>query len=384
MTKRLGTALLLAAALAVAAAGCARLGVPFGAPPPPKVVSGPPGLSLTPATFDDLPDWARDHHAQALPALRRSCSKLIAMPGHQAIGTAGIGGLAADWVGPCRALAETPDGNAAAVRYVLETWFTPNLATTHGSPDGLFTGYYEAELHASRKRSDRYRVPLYAPPPDLADVKARSGGRYYTRSQIEGGLLAGRGLELLWADDPVDVYFLQVQGSGRAVMDDGTTVRVGYAGDNGQGYVSIGRELVTRGLIAPGMVSMQSIRRWIAAHPEQGAYLMAQNPRYIFFREITGEGPIGAQGVLLTPGRSLAVDPAFVPLGVPIWVDTQDSGLPLRRLLVAQDTGNAIKGPVRGDIFFGFGPEAASHAGGMQGEGRYWLLLPRKPGRPTS
>lgn len=380
MINSLPRSVLLAALLATLA-GCAV------APPPPAAPGAPAGLTLTPVTFDQLPGWRQDRQAAALPAIHRSCARIAQLPADRPLGAATVGGLAADWRAPCAAAARIPAGNDAAARYFIETWFAPYLAAaTTGNP-GLFTGYYEAELHGSRTRSTRYPVPIYRLPPDLGAGKARDGGKYLTRSQIGGGALAGRGLELLWVDDPVDAFFLHVQGSGRVAMDDGRVVRLGYAGDNGHAYASLGRELVARGFIAKENLSMQSIRQWIAANPEQGANLMAQNPRYIFFREVVGEGPIGAQGVALTPGRSLAVDPAFVPLGVPLWLDTidpLDSRVPLRRLMVAQDTGSAIKGPVRGDVFFGFGEAAARQAGVMKAAGRYYLLLPRKAPPPIS
>lgn len=370
----------VAAAALAALAGCALVETPPPAPP-----AGPPGLTLTPVTFDALPGWRQDRHAEALAALRRSCARIARMADEQPVGQGGVGGLAADWRAPCAAVARTPPAGDAAARYVLETWFVPHRAANGADADGLFTGYYEAELRGARRRGGRYQFPVYAPPPDLETYKRQHGGRHLTRSEIGGGALAGRGLELLWADDAADVYFLHVQGSGRVAMEDGRTLRLGYAGDNGHAYASIGRELVARGLIAAEALSMQTIREWIAANPVQGVHMMAQNPRYIFFREVAGDGPVGAEGTALTPGRSLAVDAAFVPLGVPVWVETTEPGdakRPLRRLFVAQDTGSAIKGPVRGDIFFGFGADAARQAGIMKARGRYYLLLPRPPAPP--
>jgi membrane-bound lytic murein transglycosylase A len=378
--------LALLGALLVAVAGCAGGKPPASSPPP----GTSPRLTLTPISFDQLPGWTVDHQAAALPAIRRSCARIASLPADRPMGgEGGIGGLAVDWRAACAAVDKIPAGNDATARYVIESWFVPHRATVGTEGTGLFTGYYEAELRGSRKLGGRYQNPIYAPPPDLEAVKAGNGGKYRTRSEIAGGALAGKGLELLWADDPVDVYFLHVQGSGRVVMDDGRVVRVGYAGDNGHPSVLLGRELLARGLIAPDAMSMQSIRAWLAANPAQGGHMMGQNPRFIFFRIREGrdEGPVGAQGVALTPGRSLAVDPAFVPLGALMWVDTVEPlapNAPLRRLFVAQDTGNAIKGPIRADLFFGFGDEAARQAGGMKARGRYFVLLPRKAARPTS
>jgi membrane-bound lytic murein transglycosylase A len=204
---------------------------------------------------------------------------------------------------------------------------------------------------------------------------------YPERGEIESGLLAERGLELLWIDDPVDVFLLQVQGSGRVVLPDGEVVRVGFAGHNGRPYRSIGRVLIERGAIEPHAASWDGIRGWIEENPDEAHALFAENPRFVFFREIDGaaDGPIGAQGVPLTPRRSLAVDRSLVPLGLPVWLDTTrpgDSDVPLRRLMVAQDTGGAITGPVRGDFFWGYGETALAEAGRMKSRGRYFLLLP--------
>ena len=202
---------------------------------------------------------------------------------------------------------------------------------------------------------------------------------YYTRAQIAEGALAERDLELIWSDDPVDVFFLHVQGSGVVELPDGGTQRVGYAANNGHDFTAIGRELIRSGALDGQSMSMQAIRDWLRAHPERADDLMRRNARYIFFREIHGPGPIGAQGVALTAGRSLAVDPSFLPLGAPLYLSTTYPATdePLNRLMVAQDTGGAIKGPVRGDFFWGSGESALAQAGRMKQEGRYWLLLPK-------
>ena len=217
-----------------------------------------------------------------------------------------------------------------------------------------------------------------------------------TRSQITKGSLAGKNLEIIYVDDPVEAFFLHVQGSGRVVLEDGTVIRVGYAAQNGRDYVSIGRELVKNGDISLEDVSLQSIRRWLKKNPDKVWELLDKNPSFVFFREIDGaakdQGPLGAQNVPLTPGRSLAVDRAFIPLGLPVYLDTVFPGQnksqnnppnkPLQRLLITQDTGGAIKGPVRGDVFFGFGKEAEELAGYMKEEGQYYLLLPKTVSGP--
>ncbi len=364
--------------------------------------SPPQKQILQPVTFSDLPGWTADTHADALPALAKSCGRLKSMPAGRSLGADNSTGSAADWRELCAAAIEASADHGAARRY-FETWFKPYLVIDNGDSDGLFTGYYEAELRGAWKRKGRYRVPVYRPPDDLiaADLGLfreewkgqRLTGRqvngrfvpYPTRSQIDAGVLAGKGLELLWVDDAVDAFFLHVQGSGRVVMDSGQVVRLGFAGRNGHSYVAIGRELIKRGAIPRERMSMQAIREWLQANPGQAAEVMALNPSFIFFDIVDGEGPVGAGGVPLTPGRSLAVDRAFVPLGLPIWLDTTDPlnpEQPLRRLVVAQDTGSAIKGRVRGDLFWGFGEEAATKAGEMKQRGRYFMLLPRKATAP--
>ena len=356
-----------------------------------------PKLLLTPVTFSELPDWRRDDAAAALPALRRSCARFERLPEDRAIGPDGLGGTAADWRGPCLALDQVQAGSDTSLRAWLETWFRPYLASDNGEESGLFTGYYEAELRGSLSRGGPYQTPLYTAPADLVKVEpAEMGGAwpeevtaarrtagglepYPDRAAIEDGALAGRGLELLWVDDPVDAFFLHVQGSGRVALPDGSAVRVGFAGANGHPFYAVGRALIDEGVLTRENVTAQAVRDWLKANPREGAEVMRRNDRYIFFRLIEGEGPIGAAGVPLTAGRSLAVDPAFLAYGLPLWLDTTwpDSGEPLRRLMVAQDTGSAIKGPVRGDLFWGSGEPALEKAGGMKQQGRYFILLPK-------
>jgi membrane-bound lytic murein transglycosylase A len=332
-----------------------------------------PRLTLAPARFDALTGWGEDRVAAALPALLRSCRKLLTKPENAPVAktTTPDFGINGDWRPACAAAAAVPDGDETAARQFFEANFVPFLAANHGDPDGLFTGYFEIGLHGSRKRGGAHQTPLYRRPPDP--------GRY-TRAEIEDGALSGQGLELLWVDDPIAAFFLEIQGSGRVKLPDGTVVRVGYDGKNGKPYVPAGRLLVERGELSRDKATMDAIRRWMAENPKKAAALRRENPSFVFFREISGEGPLGAQQVPLTAGRSLAVDRAFIPLGVPIWIDVQQRFAPYettRRLVVAQDTGGAIKGPVRGDLFWGHGKEAAAGAGAMNARGRYYLLLPK-------
>jgi membrane-bound lytic murein transglycosylase A len=378
-------------------AGPGATGPAETAPPP------PPRLDLQPATFADLPGWAADDPSPALAAFRRSCAAWRRQPDDRPLDAdAPWAGTLGDWRGVCAAAAEVPAGPAAARAFFADL-FVPVAATNRGAAAGLFTGYYEPTLRGSRRRHGAYTVPLYTRPPELVEADLgefrdelrgeRIAGRvvadrlvpFADRAAIDTGALGGRGLELVWVDDPVEAFFLHVQGSGRVELDDGSTLRVGYAAQNGHPYVAIGRVLVDRGDMELDEVSMQSLRAWLAAHPEEAAEVMAANPSYVFFRRLAEEGPLGAQGVVLTPGRSLAVDRSFHPLGVPVWLAATapspragEPDLPLRRLLVAQDTGGAIRGPVRGDVFWGPGDDAAEIAGRMKHEGRMWLLLPKE------
>ncbi len=350
-------------------------------------------LALSAVSYDDLPGWHEDAAAEALPALVRSCATLAKRAPDASVGRDGTGGVVADWQGPCAAVRRVPAGDDVAARRVLEQWFQPYRA----AGDGLFTGYYEVELDAASQPIDRFQHPIHGRPGDLVTVDVAEfvsdwkggdivgrivGGKlkpYPQRRDIAQGALDGAAPVLLWAADPVDVLLLHIQGSGRARLEDGRWRRIGFAASNGHKFVGIGKTLLDKGKVRRDQASMPAIAAWLRAHPDEAAPLIDENPRYIFFRFIDGDGPVGAQGVALTPGRSLAVDPAYVPLGVPIWLDTQDpDGRPLRRLMVAQDTGAAIKGPVRGDFFWGHGPQAFDMAGRMKSRGSYYLLLPRQ------
>ncbi|MBD3763978.1 MAG: murein transglycosylase A [Rhodobacterales bacterium] len=303
--------------------------------------------------FSDLPAWDRDDHAQALAAFVQTCD-LIPGP---------------DW-GPICALARdtAPDG----ARAFFELLFRPVVI---GDPPALFTGYYEPEIEAALRPGGRFRHPIYRRPPDLRDDVP-----YFTRAEIDGrGVLAGRGLEIAWAADPVDVFFLHIQGSGRLTLPDGRMIRVGYAGRNNHPYRSLGAELVRRGLMADHEVSAPMIRSWVRRNPDLGLRLLETNPSYVFFRRLDRlppqAGPIGAMGRSLTPLRSVAVDPAHVPLGAPVWVD-KAGATPMQRLFVAQDTGGVIKGPQRADLFWGTGEAAGDAAGRIRDGGRMVVLLP--------
>ena len=333
----------------------------------------PPRLTLVAARYEQLVGWREDHHAAAIPAFLRSCTALLTRADAavlEARNKATDFGRIGEWRGPCTAAGQLPAGDDGAARQFFEGNFAPYLAGNNGESEGLFTGYFEITLMGSRRRGGPFQVPIYRRPPDPSR---------YSRAEIEDGALAGQGLELLWVDDPIAAFFLEIQGSGQVKLQEDGMIRVGYDGSNGKPYVAVGRLLLERGALPRERITMAAIRGWMAAHPKKGAALRRENPSYVFFREIAGDGPHGAENVVLSAGRSLAVDRRFIPLGLPLWLDAQQrfSDGVIRRLVVAQDTGGAIKGPVRGDLFWGHGKAAADGAGAMNATGHYWLLVPR-------
>lgn len=371
---------------------------------PPTAPSGeaPPAagrMNLTTVPFAELPGWKGDAHSAVLPVFLRSCARLIKQPPGQAMGPQNEMGTIAQWTAICDDAKVIRPGNDTEAQYFFESRFVAYRVSEDGESRGLFTGYYEPDLRGSWTADATYRYPLYSLPPDLvsADLGAfddkwtgeQIAGRlvdnrfvpYHDRADIENGVLNGRQLEILWVDDAIDAFFLHIQGSGRITLPDRTHVRLGYAGRNGRRYTAVGRELVAAGVMRLDDVTMPAIRQWMAANPVAGQALMRRNQSFVFFRVLQGDGPIGAQGVVLTPGRSLAVDRRYVPLGAPLWLETTDPGVepetPLRRLVIAQDTGSAIRGAVRGDFFWGHGNAAGDKAGIMKQRGRLYMLLPR-------
>ena len=389
-------------AVALALAGCATpppqpppapVRPPVTMPPPVfvpvPVPPAPPGTGapvMTPTTFSALPGWDSDDLRQAWPAFQASCGVLIRKE---------------EWKQACGAARAVPATDGAAIRSYFETWFVPNqVRAADGADTGLVTGYYEAMLRGSRTRAGTYQWPLYKVPDDLLTVELASvypdlkgkrlRGRlvgkkitpYSTRAEIASAGMTGN--QLLWVDDPVEAFFLEVQGSGRVVLDNGETVRVSYADQNGHPYKAIGRWLIDQGELTSAQATAQGIKAWIVANPTRRQELFNVNPSYVFFREERlpdpSVGPKGALGVALTPGRSIAIDPLMLPLGAPVFLSTTESNseVPMRRLVMGQDTGGAIRGAVRADFFFGFGSEAMENAGRMKQRGQLWVLMPKQ------
>jgi len=355
-------------------------------PPVPAEPAPPAKAEFIPARFADLPGWDRDDLRAAWPAFMLSCSKLAS---------------GADWKEPC-AIAKTVDANSqAAIRLFFESFFDPHqVIAPDGSNSGLITGYYEPLLRGARKKGGPYQTPLYKVPddmviidlgavyPELANkrVRGRLKGKrvvpYPAREEIARAGLPGN--ELLWVDDAVEAFFLEVQGSGRVQLPDGDTVRIAYADQNGRPYQSIGKWLVQKGELTTEQATAQGIKAWIDGHPTRQQELFNVNPSYVFFKEEKlpdpKVGPKGTLNVPLTPQRSVAIDRSQLPLGAPVYLNTTlpgDDELPLQRLMMAQDTGGAIKGAIRLDLFFGFGSEAADFAGRMKQRGNIWVLLPK-------
>ncbi|MDR2925932.1 MAG: murein transglycosylase A [Azoarcus sp.] len=401
--------LVFLASVAIVSVGCQQLppkadlpetaySVPAPVPPRPCADCAPsapsyPPVSTAPsereAYWDELPGWDSDDLGAAWPAFRESCRVIGRKPA---------------WATVCAAAAALPETLPdREARQFFEQHLIPRQAVAgNGNTQGLVTGYYEPLIHGSRMPSPDAQWPILAQPDDMLTVdfvgiypelrsmnlRGRLNGKkvvpYWTRAELEKRRAEGKlpARALLWADDPVDLFFLQVQGSGQVELPDGHRVRVGFAEHNGHPYRSIGRWLIERGELAAHQASMEGIRQWARRNPHRLDELLNSNPRYVFFRELPTDesGPVGALGVPLHSGRSIAVDLAHVQLGVPVFLSTTWplSDKPLNRLVMAQDTGGAIKGAVRADFFWGFGDEAGEQAGKMRQQGKMWILLPKK------
>ena len=373
-----------------------------------------PPVSMTPVRFAELPGWLDDDHAAAFTAFLRSCGRVLAAGSSNAA----AGASSAPLLDVCRkalARADRGAGKPAAMagntrakigraeaRVFFQQLLVPHRVV-HAGGQGLLTGYYEPELEGSRVATARFRVPLYRRPPDLENVvdETRRGAPgigfthmrrtpqgpvpYATRTEIDRGALAGQGLELIWLADPVDAFFLQIQGSGRVRFPDGTAVRITYDGKNGHPYTSVGRHLIDQGVIGADSMTLDRLGAYLRADEQRGRAIMQQNASFVFFRELApaeGDRALGAMGIGLTAGRSLAVDASVHTLGTPIYVVAPTlrhavARRPFQRLMVAQDVGSAIRGPERGDIYFGSGARAGALAGVTKQPGHFFVLLPR-------
>ncbi len=401
-------AALTAAGLAVAClllSACQTAPGPATVAPPPAAIPAAPALPpavspravFTPSAWADLPGWSSDSLEAAWPAFRIGCGALLADPKAQAL-----------WQRPCADSEHVDAGDTRTVRSFFESHFIPyRVAAADGRDVGRVTGYYEPLLRGSRVRTAQFTVPLYAPPDDLLTVelsdlypelkdkrvRGRVDGRkvvpYWTRAEIEHGAMPLPATPIVYVTDPVEAFYFEIQGSGRIELPDGSVLRLGYADQNGHPYKSIARVLIDRGDLPRERASLAGISAWANAHPEQTRALLDENPSFVFFREVPTpvpgspeariDGPIGSLGVPLLAQRTIAVDPRSIPLGAPVFLATTQplSKIPLERLVMAQDTGGAIRGAVRADFFWGFGPQAGREAGRMLQDGRMWLLWPK-------
>ncbi|MEI7841721.1 MAG: MltA domain-containing protein [Gallionellaceae bacterium] len=353
----------------------------------PPAAQKPPVVhpAFLPSQWAQLPDWSTQNLAPSWPALQQSCRALKLKPHWQPI---------------CAASEQVSATDSSAQHAFYETWFAPyQVINPDGSSQGMITGYYEPLLKGSRTKSERFRYPLYGVPEDLLEVdlseiypqfkgmrlrgklKGKKIVPYYSRAEIDANASPLKGRELFWVENAVELFFLQVQGSGRIELEDGSQVKIGYAEQNGHPYVSIGKKLVEMGELKLEEVSMQGITTWAEKNPDRLSTLLGQNPSYVFFRELANSlsAPLGALGVPLTNEYSIAIDPRTIPLGVPVLLSTTypNSEETLNRLMFAQDTGGAIRGAVRADFFWGFGEAAGIKAGNMKQQGRLWVFFPK-------
>lgn len=386
--------------LVVVVLGLAALAF-WAAGPKKPVAMGP---SYVPVLFADLPNWQTDQQGDALVAFQTSCEALLNRPSNRSVRPRHVGGVAGDWHGVCEEAVTLNTDDHDAARRFFEQNFTALKMVTHTSDTGFLTGYYEPVIEGSFEGGEGtdYPYPLYQKPPELVSVnlgqfRSDLNGRriagqvvngqlvpFADRAKINQGELANRDLELVWVKDRVAAFFLHIQGSGRIKMPDGSFHKVGYSSQNGHVYKAIGAVLRDWGELAPDNISMGTIRQWLDENPERVDDLLHENPSYIFFRSLETSGPVGSQGVVLTPGRSLAVDRRHIPLSAPIYLsgtfpdasNPMGEALPFNRLVVAQDTGGAIRGEMRGDVFWGMGEDAEIIAGHMQNPATFFMLLP--------
>lgn len=365
------------------------------------VAPEPSKIDLKAKEFNDLPGWDKSDPRVSLKAFKTSCKAFLKQHPEKPVGSKHISLQAKDWQPICKAARLIDDQSQHAAKHFFETWFSPVIFHDKTPVNGLFTGYYMPLLKGSLTKTKQYSVPIYGVPSNLiavdfgrfdSDLKhhRRAFGRvknksiipYYTREQIVNGSIDNVAPIVAWIEHRVDRQFLEIEGSGVIELDDGKKVTVGYAAQSGAPYTSIAKILIDKGVLTKDNASMQRIRKYFKDNPDQIDTVLNQNKSFVFFDRHPREEALGSQGVPLTPGYSLAVDRKWIPMGVPLWLSTtrpdqQAHETPMERLMIAQDTGGAIKGPVRGDVYWGTGDEAIFIAGHMKNRGYYWLLLPK-------
>lgn len=362
--------------------------------------SQPAKIVLEKALFKQLPDWQNDNHVLALKAFQQSCLDILKHPSHSQMPSLLPHSSINSWKKICLAARKIHLSDASARKF-FEDWFVPYHVSNNYHHVGLFTGYYLPLIQVSEKPNKRFHIPIHGLPKDLVKVdlglfNSLLAGRYAigqvknnllipypTREAIIKGKINHNAKILFWGDNATDVYFAQIQGSAMVQLPNKRKLLIGYAGGNGRAYTSIGKILIENNEISEENISMQSIREWLLNHPNKVNTLLNQNASYVFFRVLQNNNPLGTEQVPLTPERSLAIDTRYIPLGAPIWLNTvvpnksNPRASTFRHLLIAQDTGGAIKGIVRGDIYWGEGDRAEFMAGHMNSPGEYWVLLPK-------
>ena len=361
----------------------------------------PQELQIKPAHFSDLPGWNSNQTLSSLHTFQRSCRQFLRQNPNRPVGNQWFALQAKDWQPVCKAALEIHTHSESVAKQFFETWFQPVEFVQKKSLTGLFTGYYLPSFAGNLTKTQEFSVPLYGVPNNLLQINLQDFdsklparqlmGRleknrmvpYYSREEIDQGALEDKAPVLVYLRSPIDRLLIEIQGSGIITLPDNTRINLGYAGKNGLTYTSIGRVLIERNILTSNNVSIQNIRRYLETHPTEQEDIIHQNRSFVFFTTLQQKGAFGTQGTRLTRGYSLAVDPDWVPLGMPVWLATTypdpdtEQNHPLRRLMIAQDTGGAIKGTVRGDVYWGNGNAAAAIAGKMKSKGQYWLLVPK-------
>lgn len=379
-----------------------RLKLPKAPPPPPP--PPPHEIHFTPVSFKALPGWDTTDPLISLTTFQKSCRAFLRQAPDKEVGSVHFPLKAKNWWPSCRAALSLSKPTSAEAKAFFEAWFEPGMLKDNAPLEGLFTGYYVPIHYGSLKKTEQYNVPIYGLPsnwvrfrlkdfdPNLPDRKivGRIDGHtvvpFHTRAEINQGAISKAAPVLVWLDSQVDRLFLEIQGSGFIKLADGGEMFIGYAGENGAAYSSIASVLIARGVMTRDTASMQKIKTYFKEHPEQMQEVLDHNKSFVFFNKQNKSIALGAQGVYLTAGYSMAVDRSWIPLGMPLWLNTtkpvadltSSESEPFERLFIAQDTGGAIKGPIRGDVFWGTGKKAGAIAGRMKNKGVYWLFMPRE------
>ncbi len=359
-------------------------------------------IQLSKARFDQLPGWQQDDQSLALKSFQQSCSQILKLPPNSAFGKLPEIPPTQKWQAICLAAVKISTADQKSARQFFEQWFDPYQVKNNFNPKGLFTGYYLPLIQGNLNAAGAYTIPIYGLPNDLISVNLglfkpeltgkKIRGRvqnqtlvpYPDRAQINNGAINGKAPVLFWTNDAVQLFFTQIQGSGLIQLPNNKTELIGYAGENGRPYTAIGKILIQKKALTKDIVSMETIQDWLHKNPQQINSILNQDASYVFFRVLKGISPVGSQQIPLTPQRSLAVDTHYIPLGAPLWLvstvpnkNSNTNPTPYQHLLIAQDTGGAIVGIIRGDIYFGPGIDAAFMAGHMKNSGKYWILLPK-------